>query len=97
MRLACGSNDNRDPISFIQMFRLLSTCSLVKSPLLNIEDISDSKERIQKLENVLDMILDKGECQEIPEVVAVIRYHDYSLSDTSSLVLSYLSRYIVRK
>jgi len=60
------------------MFRLLSTYSLVKpslgsnisggemlETLLNIEDISDSKERKEKLENALDVILDKGEYQEI--------------------------------
>jgi len=45
---------------------------------LNIEDISDSKERKEKLENVLDVILNKGECQEIPAVVTVI--HDHYLS-----------------
>lgn len=56
MRSACGSNDHPDAILFIQMFRLLSAYSLVKPPrgsnipdgtmletLLNIEDISDSK------------------------------------------------------
>jgi len=77
------------------MFRLLSTYSLVKpqrgsnisdgemlETLLNIEDISDSKERKEKLENALNVILDKGECQEIPAVVTVIHDHDCSVSDT---------------
>jgi len=46
------------------------------------------------LENALDVFLDKGESQKIPAVVAVILY---SVLDTSSLILSYLSGYIVRK
>jgi hypothetical protein len=109
MRSACGSNDHPDAILFIQMFRLLSTYSLVKPPkgsnvsggdmintLLNIKDITNTNDRAQRINQELDQILDKGHSEKI-EFASYIHDHDYSLPDTSSLILSYLAGYIARK
>ncbi|CAI6353530.1 unnamed protein product [Macrosiphum euphorbiae] len=109
MRSACGSNDHLDSILFIQMFRLLSTYSLVKPPkgsnvsggdiintLLNIKDITNTNERAQRINQELDDILDKGHSEKI-EIAPYIHDHEYSLTDTSSLVLSYLAGYVARK
>lgn len=32
MRHACGANDHTDPLTFLQLYRLLSTYSLGKPP-----------------------------------------------------------------
>jgi len=109
MRSACDSNDHLDAILFIQMFRLLSTFSLVKPPkssnvsggdmintLLNIKDINNTNERVQRMNQELDQILDKGHSEKI-EFASYIHDHDYSMLDTSNLVLSYLAGYIARK
>ncbi|CAI6358669.1 unnamed protein product [Macrosiphum euphorbiae] len=64
--------------------------------LLNIKDITNTNERAQRINQELDDILDKGHSEKI-EIAPYIHDHEYSLTDTSSLVLSYLAGYVARK
>lgn len=110
MRSACGSNDHPDSVLFIQMFRLISTYSLIKPPknsnvtggemietLINIQDLSNVNVTKDTLEGELDSIIDKGQFEELPDVIALMHDHDYRSTSTSSQVLSYLAGYIARK
>lgn len=103
MRSACGSNDHPDSILFIQMFRFLSTYSLIKPPkntnvtggemietLINVQDLSNVNVTKDTLKGELDSIIDKGQFEELPEVIALMHDHDYRSTSTSSQVLSYL-------
>jgi len=97
MRSVCGSNDHPDSVLFIQMFRLLSTYSLIKPPkninvtggemietLLNIQDLSNNVNVTKdKLEGELDSIIDKGQYEELPDVIALMHGHGYRLTSTS--------------
>ena len=74
MRHACGSNDHSHPQTFLQLYRLLSTYSLVKpskgssvagsemlNALLDISDVTDDVDsRSSEFRQLLDEILDKG-------------------------------------
>ena len=73
MRESCDANDHPDSNLFIQMYRLISTYSLVKPPrssnfssteifdlLLSIEDIEDAEQRKEQWEAQWDTILDTG-------------------------------------
>lgn len=110
MRSACGSNDHPDSVLFIQMFRLLSTYSLIKTPKnsnvtggemietsINIQDLSNVNVTKDTLEGELDSIIDKGQFEELPDVIALMHDQDYRSTSTSSQVLSYLAGYIARK
>ena len=109
MRSACGSNDHPDSRVFIQMFRLISTYSLVKPPrgsnvegsemmrsLLNVDEIVTSEENTKKLQDILDNILenDVGFGNHID---INLQDHSYNIMGTSRFVLSYISGYIARK
>ncbi|KAE8738110.1 hypothetical protein FOCC_FOCC016420 [Frankliniella occidentalis] len=73
IRGSCGSNNHPDPIMFIQVYRLLSTYSLIKPPrgsnvsgadmletLLKLKDLHGEKTAQKKveLESMIEMILD---------------------------------------
>lgn len=74
MRAACGSNDHPDPITFIQVFRLMSCYSLVKTPrgsnvcssellqtLVNTKDsINSQKEKKSVLFKKIQDMLENG-------------------------------------
>lgn len=111
MRHCCGSNEHPDSQLFIQMYKLVSTYSLVKPPkgcnisggelmnvLLNIKDIKDPAERQQQWLDQIDTILDRGKNVDIlAEAASELDMHDYFLCTTSDYVLSYVAEYVARK
>lgn len=111
MRHCCGSNEHPDSQFFIQMYKLVSTCSLIKPPkgcnisggelmnvLLSIKDIKDPAERQQQWLDQIDTILDRGKNVDIlAEAASELDGHDYFLCTTSDYVLSYIAGYIARK
>lgn len=109
MRSACGSNDHPDSRLFIQMFRLISTYSLVKPPkgsniegsdllrsLLNVEEIVKSEENAIRLRNSLDSLMESGIWFNNSDNDNV-EEHNYNAMRTSNFVLSYVSGYVARK
>lgn len=111
MRESCGANDHPDSVLFVQMFKLISTYSLIKPPkgcnvegkdiletLLALKDVDDINIRREHWEEMVDTVLDKGNgCHLISEATQVIREHDYSLSETSEYALTYISGYVSRR
>lgn len=112
MRSACGSNDHPDSKIFAQMFRLLSTYSLVKPPrgsnvegsemlqtLLDMEEVFNSKEDTTTLLNhKLDYILENSLSFPSSEVNNDNpNDHIYNVMKTSPFILSYICGYIARK
>lgn len=111
MMRSCGSNDHPDSQLFIQMYRLISTYSLVKpskgcnvstgklmNVLLNIKDIKDIKEREEQWISQIDTILDKGTHTEILAYApSIINDHDSHICTTSDYILTYIAGYVARK
>lgn len=109
MRSACGSNDHPDSRLFIQMFRLISTYSLVKPPkgsnvegsemlrsLLNVDEVIKSEENTRRLQNSLDSIIENDFWFD-NDIDINLKDHNYNIMRTSPFVLSYISGYIARK
>ena len=111
MRHCCGSNDHPDSDLFIQMYKLISTYSLIKPPkgsnvssneviqvLLSIKDIPEINERQEKWNAEIDSILDKGlNVNAISDAAELLEEHDYFQCSTSDYVLAYISRFVARK
>lgn len=111
MRHCCGSNEHPDSQLFIQMYKLVSTYSLIKPPkgcnvsggelmnvLLSIKDIKNPAERQQQWLDQIDTILDRDKNVDIlAEAASELDGHDYFLCTTSDYVLSYIAEYIARK
>ncbi|KMQ88212.1 reversion-inducing cysteine-rich protein, partial [Lasius niger] len=111
MRHCCGSNEHPDSQLFIQMYKLVSTYSLIKPPkgcnisggelmnvLLSIKDIRNFAERQQQWLDQIDTILDRGKNVDIlAEAASELDGHDYFLCTTSDYVLSYIAEHIARK
>lgn len=111
MRDCCGSNDHPDSNLFIQMYRLVSTYSLIKPPkgsnisggeilneLIKLKDIKDIDERWDKWTEKIDSLIDKGvRCDQLLDAVTLLEDHDYFKCSTSDYVLAYISGYIARK
>lgn len=112
MRHCCGSNDHPDSALFIQMYRLVSTYSLVKpvkgsnvagddivKVLLNIKDIKDEKMRRMQWDDQIDSLLDRGRnCTALQDAASIIHEdHDYFKCSTSEYVLAYVAGFVVRK
>ncbi|KAJ8930644.1 hypothetical protein NQ314_016559 [Rhamnusium bicolor] len=106
MRSCCGSNDHPDPQLFIQMYRLVSTYSLVKPPrgsnvsgevlgaLLKLEDIDDNEERNSQWEAQIDTILDKEtDVWVLAETETILKEHNYTRSDNFAYIMSYMAGY----
>ncbi|KFM71825.1 hypothetical protein X975_01821, partial [Stegodyphus mimosarum] len=106
MRSACGSNDHRDSAIFLQVYRLISTYSLIKpnkgcnnassevlSSLLEIGEMTSERKKIWS--DQLDSILDGGKTELIREVLE--SDHMYSLQTTSDFIISYIAGYIARR
>lgn len=89
MRSSCGSNDHPDSVIFMQIFRLISTYSLVKPPKRS--NISGG-EILSSLFSVHDPNMSSFNVQE---------EHNYTIIDntavTSDPVLAYISGYVARK
>lgn len=60
MRSACGSNDHPDSVLYIQMFRLISTYSLVKPPKGSNVSGGEMLETLMKLEDVTEHVSKKS-------------------------------------
>ncbi|KYN26683.1 hypothetical protein ALC57_03946, partial [Trachymyrmex cornetzi] len=112
MRSCCGSNDHPDSTLFIQIYRLVSTYSLVKPPkgsnisggeilevLLKIKDIMDITERNTQRDAQIDTILDRAiNVEVISEAASIIEDHDYFTCTTSEYVVAYIAAgYVARK
>ena len=111
MRHCCGSNDHPDSALFIQMYKLVSTYSLIKPPkgsnvssndvmkvLINIKDIPDINERRQQWDAQIDTILDKGlNVDTICDASLLLEEHDYFNCSTSDYVLAYVAGFVARK
>ena len=111
MRHCCGSNDRPDSTLFIQMYKLVSTYSLVKPPkgsnvsggdiikvLIDIKDITAVDERHEKWNAQIDTILDKGfNTDAIIDAAEILEEHDYFQCSTSDYVLAYVSGFVALK
>ncbi|OXU16304.1 hypothetical protein TSAR_006395 [Trichomalopsis sarcophagae] len=111
MRHCCGSNDHPDSALFIQMYKLISTYSLIKPPkgsnvcsgeivdvLLKIKDIKDEDDRRKQWDAQIDTILDKGlHSDALHKAAELIEEHDYFQCSTSDYVLAYTAGFVARK
>lgn len=111
MRHCCGSNDHPDSALFIQMYKLVSTCSLIKplkgsnvqgndiiNVLINIKDINNNNEKLQQWNAQIYTLLDKGlHSDKITEAALLLKEHDYFKCSTSEYVLAYVSCFVARK
>jgi len=111
MRHCCGSNDHPDSALFIQMYKLISTHSLIKPQkgsnvtggeivdvLLNIKDIEDEDDRRKQWNAQIDTILDKGlHTDTLHKAAEIMEEHDYFECSTSDYVLGYVAGFVARK
>lgn len=111
MRECCGANDHPDFILFIQMYKLVSTYSLIKPPkgsnvegsdiletILQLKDIENETQRKEQWERMMDKILDKGiKTDLLGEASSLLFEHNYSMSETSEYAITYISGYCSRK
>lgn len=111
MRDCCGSNDHPDSTLFIQMYKLISTYSLIKPPkgsnvkgsdilesLLNLNAIEDKNKKRKVWEGVIDTVIDKGNGSHLlGEASKILIEHNYTLSETSAYALTYIAGYVSRK
>lgn len=111
MRHCCGSNDHPDSALFIQMYKLVSTYSLIKPPkgsnvtggelidvLLKIKDIPNVDERRAQWDAQIDTILDKGlHSEKLLDALQILEDHDYFQCSTSDYVLAYVAGFVARK
>lgn len=111
MRSCCGSNDHPNSTLFVQMYRLVSTYSLVKPPkgsnisggdilsvLLSIKDITDATERKTQWDAQIDKILDRGMYSEVlSEAASILEEHSYVQCTTSEYIVAYMAGYVARK
>lgn len=107
MRSACGSNDHPDSVLYIQMFRLISTYSLVKPPkgsnvsggemletLMTLEDVTEHVSKKSKIswEDSMDRILDQGiHCDDLKEII------EKTPDNPNDFIITYISGYVGRK
>lgn len=101
MRNCCGSNDHPDSALFIQMYKLVSTNSLIKPPkgsndsggeivdvLLSIKYIKNVYDRREQWDAQIDTILDKGlRTETLSDAAQIMEEHDYFQCSTSDYVL----------
>lgn len=111
MRECCGANDHPDSILFIQMYKLVSTYSLIKPPkgcnvegseilqtLVSLKDIKDNNNRHEQWEGIIDTIIDRGNGTDyLQESAQILFEHDYSLFEASEYALTYVTGYVSRK
>jgi len=107
----CDSNDHPDSQLFIEIYRLISTYSLVKpskgcnistgelmNVLLNIKNIENIKEREEQWISQMDTILDRGQNIEILAYApSILNDHDSHICTTSDYILTYIAGYVARK
>ncbi|KAL0100580.1 hypothetical protein PUN28_019723 [Cardiocondyla obscurior] len=111
MRYCYGSNDHPDSRLFIEMYRLVSTFSLIKPPkgsnvtsseifnvLLSIRDIDNTNSRIEQWETQIDTILDSG-CQSdvLSDAIDSLNEHDYCQSTPLTYAITYVAGYYCKK
>lgn len=110
MRESCGANDHPDSHLFIQMYRLISTYSLVQPPrgsnvssgeifdvLLKINEIDDAEQRKEQWQAQLDNILDQGCTDVFVEANDLEKEHNYSHSEPAMYAVTYMAGYVSRK
>ena len=110
MRESCGANDHPDSNLFIQMYRLISTYSLVQPPkgsnvtsseifdvLLSIKNIEDAEERKEQWNAQLDTTLDRDCTDVFAEAASFEKEHDYPYSEPSTYATAYMAGYVARK
>ncbi|XP_071582486.1 uncharacterized protein [Temnothorax nylanderi] len=111
MRNSCGSNEHPDSTLFVQMYRLVSTYSLVKpskgsnisgadtiNVLLSIKDLNNANERRDQWDAQIDTILDRGTNLDVLyDAASLLKEHDYFKCSTSEYVLAYVAGYVTRK
>lgn len=105
MRSACGSNDHPDSSTFICLFRLMNTYSLVKPPrgsnitggdilhsLLDITNLPEAHERQVEFNKRLDFLLDaSGDCNFSEDD------HNYIIQNTNDEVINYLAGFYAHR
>ena len=108
IRAACGSSNHPDPIMFIQIYRLLTTYSLIKPPrgsnvsgveiletLLEMKDLHGDRAaaRRQELESVIDTILDG----DVPFPECEVDHAELLQTPIDGYALTVFGGYIARK
>jgi hypothetical protein len=105
MRSACGSNDHPDSVTFLQVFRLIGTYSLVKPPrgsnvsggeiletLLKLSVLPESThDKQQEFNEKLNNILERG------SDIHIFDDHNYIIQNSSEYVIAYLAGYFAFK
>ncbi|KAL5237829.1 hypothetical protein ACI65C_005239 [Semiaphis heraclei] len=108
-RDACGSGTHPDSLMFIQVYRLLSTYSLVRPPrgsnvsgetileaIISMEDIKgdEKNERRREIEEKIDTILENTDIEFSSDMT---HDHDYTVLPIDPNALTVLAGYVARK
>lgn len=110
-RGVCGSNDHPDSILFGQMFRLISTYSLIKpcagsnvsgseifNALLKFNNISHTSNGREEWQTIIDSVIENGRLDEITNSTYLTDINeDVGLPGTSRYLMAYMSGYVARK
>lgn len=107
MRNACGCNDHPDATTFIQVFRLLSTYSLLKPPkganvtgsdmvksLLDFNDLPSADNDKQEFINRLDELLTT---KSQSSLVGFSHDHSYYQQNSSDCVVGFLAGFVAHR
>lgn len=95
MRKSWGANDHLDSILFIQMYRLISTYSLVKpSKWSNVSNVEIFDEH---WEGQLNTILNRDCADVFIEVTTMEKEHNYNFLEISKYANSHISGYVCRQ
>ncbi|XP_060845707.1 LOW QUALITY PROTEIN: uncharacterized protein LOC132925316 [Rhopalosiphum padi] len=109
IRQTSGPNDHPTTPTFLQLYRLLSICSLVKPPRsgnctvidassitlteLNNDESYAREEKIEKLKNYIDKVVEEGKW----DMDDVFRETNFNDDTTFNCVVYYLAGYLARK
>lgn len=104
MRNACGCNDHPDATTFLQVFRLLGTYSLIKPPrgsnitgsemvrsLLDFNDLTPTDNVQQEFNNRLELLLTTGSKDVI---VNNFEDHSYFQQNSPDCAVGYLAGFV---
>ncbi|XP_064479090.1 uncharacterized protein LOC135392303 [Ornithodoros turicata] len=110
MRNACGQNQHPDSSLFVQMFRLLSTYSLVKPPrgsnvtggeilksLLDFNSAQDQRHGPTEVQQMLHTFMQHMPDVEVTLATAHTAGHDYAISQSRVDIVAYVAGFVAKK
>lgn len=109
-RGVCGSNDHPDSILFGQMFRLMSSYSLIKPckgsnvaggemirALLKFDDLSQTADGRKEWEKIMDSVIESGNCKDLIATNGTAIATDHGTTVILHTLMAYMAGYVVRK